>query len=57
MAQNKGGYDDLLIDLQRHRYDIEGRSAREELAVIAKDPKARKFLTKGLERFQTFERI
>lgn len=52
LAQNKGGYDDLLIDLQRHRYDIEGRSAREELAVIAKDSKARQFLTKGLDRIK-----
>jgi hypothetical protein len=52
LAQNKGGYDNLLIDLQRHRYDIEGRSAREELGVIAKDPKARQFLTKGLDRIK-----
>lgn len=54
LAENKGGYDDLLIDLlpQGHRYDIEGRSARDELEVIAKDSKARKFLTNGLDRIK-----
>ena len=54
LAENKGGYDDLLIDLlpQNHRYDIDGRSARAELEVIAKDPKARQFLTNGLDRIK-----
>ncbi len=54
LAENKGGYDDLLIDLlpQNHRYSIDGRSARAELEVIAKDPKARKFLTNGLDRIK-----
>nr|YP_010472268.1 hypothetical protein NDC64_pgp075 [Navicula tsukamotoi]UVG41733.1 hypothetical protein [Navicula tsukamotoi]UVG41877.1 hypothetical protein [Navicula tsukamotoi] len=54
LIDQKGGYDNLLIDLsaQNHRYEINSRSARAELEVIAKDPKARKMLTNGLDRIK-----
>ena len=54
VVENKAGYDDLLIDLlpQNHRYDIDGRSAKAELDVVSKDPIARQFLEKGLNRIK-----
>lgn len=54
MAQNKGGYDNLLIDLrsQNHLYNIEGSLERKQLKMVVKDPKARKLLTNGLKRIR-----
>lgn len=54
LAQNKGGYDNLLIDLrsQNHIYNIEGSLERKQLKMVAKDPKARKLLTNGLKRIR-----